>query len=177
MASIDTGKKGAPNIDMTPMVDLGFLLVTFFMLATTFSKPKTMEIIKPAKDDNIKDAPKVNKNRVLSILLGEHDKVYFYQVAAEDFAKGGAGLQVDSSDFSKTGVRLVIKERQKAVMQAYQTTNPDTLVVLIKGMPKAKYKNFVDIIDEMRIAKVRQYALVDRDKVDTAIMQQIGIIK
>ena len=175
MAEIVTGKKGAPHTDMTPMVDLGFLLITFFMLATTFSKPKTMEIIKPAKDDpKDKDAPKVNKNRVLSILLGERDKVYFYQVAGEDIASGKP-LQVDSSDFSVNGVRAVIKTRQNEVLQAYGSK--DTLVVLIKGMPKATYKNFVDIIDEMRITGVRQYALVDRDKVDTVIMEQMNLIK
>lgn len=112
MAEIVTGKKGAPHTDMTPMVDLGFLLITFFMLATTFSKPKTMEIIKPAKDDpKNKDAPKVNKNRVLSILLGENNKVYFYQVAAEDIA-AGKPMQVDSADFSVGGVRESIKSRQ-----------------------------------------------------------------
>jgi biopolymer transport protein ExbD len=175
MAEIATGKKGAPHTDMTPMVDLGFLLITFFMLATTFSKPKTMEIIKPAKDDEKnKNTPKVNKNRVLSILLGENDKVYFYQVAAEDIA-AGKPLQVDSSDFSVNGVRAVIKTRQNDVKLAYGTK--DTLVVLIKGMPKANYKNFVDIIDEMRITDVKQYALVDRDKIDTVIMEQMHLIK
>jgi biopolymer transport protein ExbD len=174
MASIDTGQKGAPFVDMTPMVDLGFLLITFFMLATTFSKPKTMEIIKPAKNDKDEKAPKVNKNRVLSILLGENDKVYFYQVAAEDIASGKP-LQVDSSDFSVNGVRAVIKTRQKDVEVAYGSK--DTLVVLIKGVPKARYKNFVDIIDEMRITGVSQYALVDRDKVDTVIMEQMHLIK
>ena len=175
MASIDTGQKGAPFVDMTPMVDLGFLLITFFMLATTFSKPKTMEIIKPARNDD-KDlkTPKVNKNRVLSILLGENDKVYFYQVAAEDIA-AGKPLQVDSSDFGANGVRAVIKTRQKDVAAFYG--NKDTLVVLIKGMPKARYKNFVDILDEMRITDVKQYAVIDRDKIDTVIMEQMHLIK
>lgn len=175
MAQIDTGKKGAPAIDMTPMVDLGFLLITFFMLATTFSKPKTMEIIKPAKDnpDQPDIAPKVNVERVLSILLGENDKVYFYQVAAE--ADQSKPLQVDSTDFSAAGVRAIVKDRQSQVKQKFGSA--DTLVVLIKGMPKANYKNFVDIIDEMRITGVKQYALVDRDKVDTTIMRQMGFIK
>jgi biopolymer transport protein ExbD len=175
MASIDTGKKGAPHIDMTPMVDLGFLLITFFMLATTMSKPKTMEIIKPAKDDkNNKDVPKVNVKRVQSVLLGENDKVYFYQQAADD-AAGTNALTVDSADFSAAGVRAYIRNRQNEVAQAFGSK--DTLVVLIKGMPKANYKNFVDIIDEMRITGVRQYAILDRDKIDTTIMENLGIIK
>jgi biopolymer transport protein ExbD len=174
MASIDTGKKGAPHIDMTPMVDLGFLLITFFMLATTMSKPKTMEIIKPAKDDkNNKDVPKVNVQRVQSVLLGENDKVYFYRQAAEN--DPNKSLTVDSADFSAAGVRAYIKNRQNEVAQAFGTK--DTLVVLIKGMPKANYKNFVDIIDEMRITGVRQYAIIDRDKIDTTIMENLGIIK
>jgi biopolymer transport protein ExbD len=173
MASIDTGKKGAPHVDMTPMVDLGFLLITFFMLATTFSKPKTMEILKPAKNDKPDDAPPLKKSRSLSILLGERDKVYFYVASDEDLAKGN--LKVDSADFSSKGVRGAIRNRQSEVAQQY--TSKDSLIVLIKAMPTAKYKNMVDILDEMRITGVKAYALVDLDQVDTTIMETLGVIK
>jgi biopolymer transport protein ExbD len=173
MASIDTGKKGAPFVDMTPMVDLGFLLITFFMLATTFSKPKTMEIIKPAKSEDDKDAPPLKKSRSLSVLLGERDKVYFYVASDEDLAAGN--LKVDSADFSSKGVRGVIRNRQDEVAQQYGSK--DTLVVLIKAMPTAKYKNMVDILDEMRITGVKSYALVDLDKLDTTIMESLGTLK
>ncbi len=173
MASIETGKKGAPFVDMTPMVDLGFLLITFFMLATTFSKPKTMEIIKPAKNEDDKDAPPLKKSRSLSILLGERDKVYFYVATDEDLAKGN--LKVDSADFSTKGVRGAIRNRQEEVAQQYGSK--DTLVVLIKAMPTAKYKNMVDILDEMRITGVRAYALVDLDKLDTTIMESLGTLR
>ena len=172
MASIETGKKGAPSVDMTPMVDLGFLLITFFMLATTMSKPKTMEIIKPAKNEKEDDAPPLKKSRSLSVLLGERDKVYFYVASDEDLAKGN--LQVDSADFSASGVRTTIRNRQNEVAQQYGSK--DTLVVLIKAMPKSKYKNMVDILDEMRITGVRAYALVDLDKIDTTIMESLGTI-
>jgi biopolymer transport protein ExbD len=172
MASIDTGKKGAPHVDMTPMVDLGFLLITFFMLATTFSKPKTMEIIKPAKNDDEKKAPPLKKTRSMSILLGQNDRVYYYIASDEDLAKGN--LKVDSTDFSSKGLRGAIRNRQDEVAQAYGSK--DTLVVLIKAMPKAKYKNMVDILDEMRITGVKSYALVDLDKVDTTIMELVGAL-
>lgn len=172
MASINTGAKGAPSVDMTPMVDLGFLLITFFMLATTMSKPKTMEIIKPAKNEKEDDAPPLKKSRSLSVLLGERDKVYFYIASDEDLAEGR--LQVDSADFSSKGVRSVIKNRQNEVAQQYGSK--DTLVVLIKAMPKSKYKNMVDILDEMRITGVKSYALVDLDKIDTTIMENVGTL-
>lgn len=172
MASIDTGAKGAPSVDMTPMVDLGFLLITFFMLATTMSKPKTMEIIKPAKNEDDKDAPPLKKSRSLSILLGENDKAYFYVASDEDLKEGK--LQVDSADFSSKGVRGAIRNRQSEVAQQYGSK--DTLVVLIKSMPTAKYKNMVDILDEMRITGVKSYALVDLDKIDTTIMENLGTL-
>jgi biopolymer transport protein ExbD len=172
MASIDTGKKGAPHVDMTPMVDLGFLLITFFMLATTFSKPKTMEIIKPAKNDDVTKSPPLKKTRSMSILLGQNDRVYYYVASDEDLAQGK--LKVDSTDFSSKGLRGAIRNRQDEVAQQYG--NKDTLVVLIKAMPKAKYKNMVDILDEMRITGVKSYALVDLDKVDTTIMELVGAL-
>jgi biopolymer transport protein ExbD len=173
MASIESGKKGAPSVDMTPMVDLGFLLITFFMLATTFSKPKTMEIIKPAKNDEEDKAPPLKKSRSLSVLLGERDKAYFYVASDEDLAKGL--FKVDSADFSAKGVRGAIINRQNEVAQQYGSK--DTLVVLIKLMPTAKYKNMVDILDEMRITGVKSYALVDLDKLDTVIMENTGVLK
>ena len=175
MSEIASGKKGVPSIDMTPMVDLGFLLIAFFMLATTLAKPKAMELIKPAKRDiNDPDPIKVNKKRVLSILLGENNKAYFYQIAEEELAAGG-GLKVDSADFSSGGVRGTIMERRKLVGEVPGLT-PDSIIVLIKGAPKAKYKNMIDIMDEMRITNSR-YALVDRDKIDTIIMESIGLLK
>jgi len=176
MSEIATGKKGVPSIDMTPMVDLGFLLIAFFMLATTLAKPKAMELIKPApKDKTDIDPPKVNKKRVLSILLGERNIAYFYQIAEEELASGK--WQIDSADFSSggTGVRSAIMERRKKVGEV-PGLSPDSIIVLIKGAPKAKYKNMVDIMDEMRITNSK-YALVDRDKIDTLIMENLGLIK
>ncbi len=167
MAEINTGKKGAPRVDMTPMVDLGFLLITFFILATTLSKPKAMQIIKPAKAENEKDQPPLKKSKSLSLLLGEQDKIYWYVGSDES----GAGLTVDSTDFSKTGIRKVILQRQQEVAQ--QWGDKDQLVVLIKSMPTAKYKDMVDILDEMNITHTKQYALVDLDKNDTTIMEQV----
>ncbi len=174
MSEIASGKKGAPLIDMTPMVDLGFLLIAFFMLATTLAKPKAMELIKPAKKEkDDPNPPKVNKKRVLSILLGENNKAYFYQIAEEEIASGK--WAIDSADFSSNGVRNSILERRKAVGEV-PGLSPDSIIVLIKGTPKAKYKNMVDIMDEMRITNSR-YALVDRDKIDTIIMESLGLMK
>jgi biopolymer transport protein ExbD len=169
MASIDTGKKGAPHIDMTPMVDLGFLLITFFMLSTTFSKPKTMEIIKPAKEEKEDDRPPVKKSKTMSILLGENNKAYYYVGTDEEIMKGT--LQLDSADFSATGIRKAILNRQLQVQEQWGDKNE--LIVLIKSMGTAKYKNMVDILDEMNITGTKKYALVDLDKLDSIIINQI----
>src|ERR1051325_4642802 len=71
-------KKSSTHIDMTPMVDLAFLLLTFFMLATTFSKPKALEIIMPEKPKPNTQTPLINQDDVLSLLLGPNNKLYYY---------------------------------------------------------------------------------------------------
>src|SRR5690348_17888292 len=90
-------KKSSTKIDMTPMVDLAFLLLTFFMLTTTFNKPQTMEITmpdKPKKDDVV---PEVNEKKVLTLVLGENDKVYWY--------KGITDPKLEVANFSADGIR------------------------------------------------------------------------
>lgn len=161
------GKKGSPRVDLTAMVDLGFLLITFFMLVTTYSKPKTMEVNKPAKPENEEEEPPVKKSKTLSILLGEKDKVYWY-VGADD----AATIEFDSTDFSAKGIRQRIMIRQKEVEK--QWGDKDQLIVLIKSMPGAKYKSFVNILDEMSITQTKRYAIVEMDPLDSLIVEKVG---
>ena len=162
MAQTTNGDKRAPQIDMTPMVDLAFLLIAFFMLATTLAQPKAMEIIKPAHSPDVVDNPVVNKKRVMSILLGENNSVYHYQISDEDLMNNN--INFEKTNFSDNGVRTAIRNRQKKLMEELHTKNSDSLIILIKGSPHSKYKNLVDILDEMRVCKVKQYAIIDRDK-------------
>src|SRR3954465_7542701 len=71
-------KKASTHIDMTPMVDLAFLLLTFFILTTTFSKPKTMDITMPVKDAPKEQQTKIKASLAMSILLTENDKIIWY---------------------------------------------------------------------------------------------------
>ena len=72
-------KKMSTRIDMTPMCDLGFLLITFFVLVTTFSKPSAMDLIIPAKEDKTVDPPPIKESKVLQIVLGDNDKLYYFR--------------------------------------------------------------------------------------------------
>src|SRR5688572_27220025 len=71
-------KKQSTKIDMTPMVDLAFLLLTFFILTTTFNKPKTMEVNMPDKVQDEKEQTKVNENDILNLVLAEDNKIYWW---------------------------------------------------------------------------------------------------
>ncbi len=177
-------KKHSTHIDMTPMVDLMCLLITFFMLTTAFNKPKVMEITMPEKNTEIKDAPKVDARRTVNIILDENDKLYYYEGAIE---KGKPEPVLVKTNFSKDGIRKYLLERNKVVFkEIYElkekvkkgelVMSTDTLnaqikqakkkdpmspIILIKAAEKAKYRNIVDIIDEMAITDIAQYAVVD----------------
>lgn len=150
-------KKMSTKIDMTPMVDLAFLLLTFFMLTTTFNKPVTMELILPEKPKDEKERPEVNEKKVLSLILGKEDKIYWYI--------GITKPEVAVTDFSATGVRKILREYSLSI---------DKLLVLIKPTDESRYKNVVDILDEMNISKVKRYALIDVDKHDLQVIKDSG---
>jgi len=194
-------KKHAPHIDMTPMVDLMCLLITFFMLTTAFSKPKIMEIVLPEKikkDENVK-RPVAQESRTINIILGPEDKIYWYPGKAVD-PKSAPPLQV--TDFSATGIRAILLERNRALFKKIDQYNNDVLtgkitiprdsvqaeirklksvddtgpIVLIKAYKEANYGNFVDILDEMSIIGIARYTFVDITWVEEAMIEEkLGI--
>ncbi|MBL7816064.1 MAG: biopolymer transporter ExbD [Saprospiraceae bacterium] len=143
MAEFQTNAK-SPHIDMTPMVDLGFLLITFFMLASSFAKPKVIKMTAPADGGHITDYPKINCNRALTLLLDETDKVKYYTCPLEK------GAKPDSADYSREGLRTLILQKQEAA-KAYFNSEEKELFVLLKATEKAHYKHLIDAIDELNI--------------------------
>jgi biopolymer transport protein ExbD len=177
-------KKGSTRIDMTPMVDLGFLLLTFFVMTTTFSKPKVMSLVYPPKmDDQPIERPKVNNG--ISFLLTK-DKIYYY--TGEFYGPGNNDgkpvTQLQETTFGPQGVRTLlaklnsyvisnkkgldskfhsksIDEKKYKEMLSKLQTDRDALKVLIKTDDKATCENFVNLIDELEIAQVGVIAPVD----------------
>ncbi|MDQ2770364.1 MAG: biopolymer transporter ExbD [Bacteroidota bacterium] len=139
-------KKMSTRIDMTPMVDLAFLLLTFFMLTTTFARPYTMELNMPVKS---REPTKVKASESLTILLGKNHRVHYFN--GLNSAQEGPPAALQTTSFGPDGIRRVLRARQR---------RPGQLVVLIKAAPEAKYQDMVDILDEMNISHQQKYALV-----------------
>jgi len=196
-------KKHAPHIDMTPMVDLMCLLITFFMLANTLSKPKIMEIVLPERINKNKpqEAPKAQASRTINLILGPEDKIYFYNGKADD-PKTAPPLQVADFSSGPTGIREILLERNKALFKKIQQFNDDVIsgkiiiphdsieaargkikreddtgpIVLIKAYKKANYGNFVDILDEMSIIGIARYTFMDINWVEERMIEdKLGI--
>jgi len=150
-------KKQSTKVDMTPMVDLAFLLLTFFILTSTFNKAKTMEVTMPDKVEKEEEQTKINENDILNLVLAEDNKILWW-----------IGLQppVEVTNYSKTGVRKLLLEKMKA--------NPK-LMVLIKPKDESKYNNMVDILDEMEITQMKRYAIVDFTEDDKTIIKASGV--
>jgi biopolymer transport protein ExbD len=194
-------KKHSVHIDMTPMVDLMCLLITFFMLTTAFSKPKIMEILLPEKlkkDDKV-EPPKIAESRTINIILGPNDKIYWYPGKVSD-PKNPPMLQ--ETDFSATGIRQLLLDRNRALFKKITQFNDDILagkiniprdsvqtairklktdddtgpIVRIMAYKKANYGNFVDILDEMSIIGIARYTFVDISLIEEIMIEgSLGI--
>jgi biopolymer transport protein ExbD len=190
-------KKHAPHIDMTPMVDLMCLLITFFMLTTAFSKPKIMEIILPEKiqknDPNYKP-PKIPESRTVNIILGPENKIYYYSGRVSD-PKNPPPLQ--ETDFSANGIRKLLLDRNTALFRKIKQFTDDVTagkiiikrdsvpkavsklktdddtgpIVRIMAYKKANYGNFVNILDEMSIIGIARYTFVDISLIEEIMIE------
>jgi len=146
---VKKAKKLSTRVDLTPMVDLGFLLITFFVFTTTMSQPTAMSMNEP-KDDTTTQV-KVKESGVLTLLLGKGNNVYYYfgQLQADKLSE-----QFKSSNFKE--VREIIARKKKS-------TPPGDLMYIIKSTKESTFKNAIDILDEMAISAVPpgHYAEVD----------------
>ncbi len=168
---VKKAKKLSTRVDMTPMVDLGFLLITFFIFTTTMSSPTTMELFMPKDTDKDDEQNKAKESGALTILLSKDNHIYYYE----------GQLKEDASNFLSTnfgGIRKVIIDKKKAVIDAHQhdagcekiwaknkgdkkSCLDKDLVVVIKPDEESTYKNTVDMLDEMAISNIKRYAMVD----------------
>lgn len=148
-------KKLSTRVDLTPMVDLAFLLISFFMLTTQLKKSVAMDLSMPKKAETPIDNVPVAGSKVLNLIADKNDVLWYYPDVVV------AGLK--KVDYSAKGLRKVILDRQKEVDAKWgKDEKGDTkMVCLIKLTDDANYKNMVDILDEMDITKTKIYAIQD----------------
>jgi biopolymer transport protein ExbD len=192
------GKKMSTRVDFTPMVDLGFLLITFFMLTTSMNKPQTMEINMPVKEDlPPEEIVKVKASQAVTVLLAKDDKVVYYFINSTT----GEPETPQITDYSKGGIRATLLKENKArnpfvdsitiykeqlnigqINEATYRSNAnrikgwkDGLIVVIKASDKSKYKNMIDILDEMLICNIGRYAIVDITDIELDMLKGVNL--
>ena len=187
-------KKSSTRIDMTPMVDLAFLLLTFFVMTSTFNKSKILDVPYPV-DPEEQQKPQLIKNAITFLLKG--DKIFYYsgELNLPGNSEGKAPTKIIATDYSKDGIRKVLIERNKkmrADIEALQEQknkkeiadstydrklnamkrDKEALTALIKPGEKVDFKNVIDVIDELRITFVPVMAVVDMTAPEKKLVEE-----
>lgn len=194
MAELQTGggdggnkkraKKQSTRVDMTPLVDLAFLLLTFFVLTSTFSKPKVLRMIFPEKLD--KNDPLIKQPEVkngLTLLLTDDNRIFYYTGGLK------ATTVLEETNYTKNGLRKILAERNLSLINELKKLQDEqakinekdtaakskfdakvkdaqvksTLVLLVKHDKNATYENMIDVLDEFLITQIAKYFVVDED--------------
>jgi len=173
-------KKMNVRVDFTPMVDMNMLLITFFMLCTSLSKPQTMEISMPSNDDVPEDQQtKVKASQAVTLLLDENNKVYYYlgepnykdynslketSYAADGMRdlllKKNRSVVAKINDLKQQKINLQISQEEFTKLSSDAKADKSSPTVIIKATDKSTYKNLVDALDEMQICSISKYVIV-----------------
>jgi len=161
-------KRHTTRPDMTPMVDLGFLLIAFFVMTTEMSKPFVAKLNMP-KESN-ENPPPVRQSTVLTLLVGG-EKMYYY---IGNYKEAKALGEIHETSFSvKDGIGKIIRERQDWLSKSTVTADGRAgLVFLIKPGPESNYQQVIDALDETQINNVKRFMIVSPDKEELALMHQ-----
>ena len=156
---VKKSKKKMVRVDMTPMVDLGFILITFFVFTSTMSTPTAMNLFLPKDTEKDNEQTKTKESGTLTILLGNNRNVYYY----EGILNTATGDNFVPTSFDD--IRNVILKKKR-------TTNADDFMVVIKPGPESTMGSVVDVLDEMTINVVKRYALVDISDAELNFVKQ-----
>ena len=187
-------KKMTIRVDFTPMVDMNMLLITFFMLCTSLSKPQTMEISMPSNDKSFteEDQTKVKASRAITLILGGDDRVFYYtgEPNYEDYTS------LKETTYEADGLRAMLMGRNADIVAKIKALKAEKLekkfsdeeyneramkikdvntapVVMIKATDDATYENLVDALDEMQICSISKYAIVDITEGDEFLLDNL----
>ncbi len=165
------GKKLSTRIDMTPMVDLAFLLVTFFMLATTLSKPSAMPVTMPDPTDIPKEQQnKAAASKALTLILGKDNRIFLYRYFLDKKP------EVEETTFGEKNIRKILLDKKAEITADFVPNVKDqSPIILIKPTRDSKYKNMVDILDEMKVTDLKRFVVVDITKADLDYLTQKGL--
>ena len=157
-AGVHKTKKAFLRVDLTPMVDLGFLLISFFVFTTTISQPKAMKLAIPDDRDTSSKAP---ENKTLNLILGENNQAYAY---------GGAQLNnITYYGNNATSVREAILQKKNEIRNKYG--NDSGMIVLIKPTSSSTYADVVHTLDEMLICDIKTYVLMDANTAEIKVIK------
>jgi biopolymer transport protein ExbD len=163
--SLRRGKKLSTKVDLTPMVDLGFLLITFFMVTTAWTKPHATDLKMPLNGDSTNLCEKA----ALTILLGKNNKTFYYNGnLGESMKEGSCGVAGYSI---QDGIGEIIRQKQQWMHKSYEGGQKE-MMILIKPSADASYENLVSMLDEMLINKVERYAIVDITEDDKKLLAE-----
>jgi len=158
------GKKLSTRVDLTPMVDLAFLLITFFMLTTTMNKPQAMQINMPVeRNPDDPPPPEVPAAKVLTLILGSNNVIWYYE--------GLQSPEIKNTDYKS--IRSIILDKKKKVEAAILPTDKiKSVVIIIKPTNDSNYNNLIDILDEMAIDEIGTYTVVPVTPQEMALVDQ-----
>lgn len=156
-------RRPMPRVDLTAMVDLAFLLITFFILTTTLQKPRSMKLTMP---DSGPTTGEVSEKRTMTVVLGANDKLTWYMGQPQ---KPLTTPKVENYDGK--GIRQVLMEQSQKIRRE----QGKEMMVLIKPSDQSNYKNLVAIMDELNIINNDMRAIVKISPDDIAMLKRDNI--
>jgi biopolymer transport protein ExbD len=156
-------KKLSTRVDLTPMVDLGFLLITFFIFTTSLARPAALKLILPDESPTDKGLKVVDK-KALTLILGGNNVVYYY--------RGIMSNDIGKIKNNATEIRSLLTKVTQEVAQEFGDRKET--VVLIKALSTSSYKDVVDVLDEMLINDISKYVLVEPGMEELALIEKSG---
>lgn len=148
------------RVDLTPMVDLGFLLITFFVFTTTLTTPTAMNVILPY--DKTPPSDLICESCVLTVLLDKNNRIKYYEGAVEN------GPLIKETGYAPDEIRSVLMLKKAKVKRA--RGDEGQFILFIKPTAESNFKNFVDITDEVTICQLKRYYIGELGDADKRIL-------